>query len=183
MLKTLSGLLCVLLLISLSKNNYAAFDSPNQESALWNRFISNSNDVMISSRGLEIHYKQIPTSKIDTSALKQGNPNNELRKYLASFALISVKNPVKINTTNLLPGNYVLGLQEEKSGSGKWFFSINEATGKSLSRIEPVFEALSPAMCTHVMTLELDRKAGSNLLKIKIKMSDLSITTKDAFEL
>jgi hypothetical protein len=183
MIRTLSSVLCVLLLITISKTNYAASDSPNQESALWNRFLSNSNDVMISSRSLEIYYKQIPTSKIDTSSLKSGNPNNELRKYLANFARITVKSPIKTTSTTLSPGNYNLGFQEEKTGSGKWFFSISETNGKSVSRIEPVFEALSPAMCTHVMTLELDRKPGSNLLKIKMKLSDLSITTKDALEL
>ncbi|KAF0247191.1 MAG: hypothetical protein FD167_3409 [bacterium] len=183
MIRTISGLLCVLLLIAISKTNYAAPNLPSQESALWNRFLSNSNDVMISSRGLEIHYKQIPTSKIDTSALKLGNPNSETRKYLANFAHIVVKNPIKTNTTTLLPGNYNLGLQEERLGSGKWFFAITEVNGRSLSRIEPVFESLAPAMCAHVMTLELDRKPGSNLLKIKMKLSDLSITTKDALEL
>lgn len=183
MIKILSGLLCILLILTLSKPNNAAPDSNDQESKLWNRFLTCSNEVMISSRGLEIYYKQIPTSKINTSELKSGTPSNEVRKYLANFARIIVKNPVKTNSVTLLPGNYSLGLKEEKIGTGKWLFSLTEASGKVITHMEPVFEALSPAMSTHVVTLELDRKAGSNLLKIRVKLSDLSISTKDALEL
>lgn len=183
MIKILSGLLCILLILTLSKSNNAAPDSSDQESKLWKHFLTYSNEVMVSSRGLEIYYKQIPTSKINTSELKSGKPSNEVRKYLANFARIVVKQPVKTNSVTLFPGNYSLGLEEEKLGTGRWLFFLTESNGKLVTRMEPVFEALPPAMSTHVITLELDRKAGSNLLKIRVKLSDLSISTKDALEL
>ena len=183
MIRILSGTLCVLLILIISQTNIAALDLPDQDTKLWNRFLNTSNDVMISSLSLEVHYKQIPTSKINTSNLKSGNTPREVRKYLESFARVIVKNPVKTTSLTLSPGTYNLGLQEEKSGTGKWLFTISETNGKAITSMEPVFETLSPAMCTHVVTLELERKPGSNLLKIRVKLSDLSITTRDFIEL
>ena len=99
MIKTLSGTLCVLLILIISQTNIAAVDLPDQDTKLWNKFLNTSNDVMISSLSLEVHYKQIPTSKINTSNLKSGNTTREVRKYLENFARVIVKNPIK--TTSL----------------------------------------------------------------------------------
>jgi hypothetical protein len=139
---------------------------------------------MVASRGLELHYKQIPASKVHINALKAGIASNEIRKYLSSFARIIITSPIKTNNAVLAPGSYVLGLQEEKEGTGRWFFAVNDqASGKQLARLDPIFDTLAPAMCARVMTMELERRPGSNLLRITMKWGNLSISTKDALEL
>jgi hypothetical protein len=183
--KIVSGLLCIILIVMLGGSSGAAPNSAdNEESECLKTFLKCSNEVMISSRGLEIHYKQIPASKIQISALKAGTPSNEIRKFLSSFARITIKNPIKTSSTVLQPGNYLLGLQEEKMGSGHWFFAVVEPnSGKQLTKLDPIFESLTPTLCARVMTMELDRRPGSNLLKIKMKWGDFSVSTRDALEL
>jgi hypothetical protein len=183
--KIFNGLLCVILILTLGRSSGAAPDSAvNEETESLSTFLKCSNEVMVSSKGLEIYYKQIPAAKIQISALKVGAPSTEIRKFLSSFARLTIKNPIKTTNTTLQPGNYLLGLQEDKQGSGRWHFSVIEPnSGRSIMKMDPIFESLTPTLSARVMTMELDRRPGSNLLKIKMKWGDLSISTRDAIEL
>lgn len=183
--KIFNGLLCMLLIIALGKPSGAAPDSAvNEETECLNTFLKCSNEVMVSSKGLEIYYKQIPAAKIQISALKAGAPSIEIRKFLSNFARLTIKNPIKTTTTTLQPGNYLFGLQEDRQGSGRWFFSVIEpASGRAVIKMDPIFESLTPTLRARVMTMELDRRPGSNFLRIKMKWGDLSISTRDAIEL
>lgn len=183
--KIIYGLLCAVLLLAPGNARGAVPDkTANEEAESLKTFLKCSNDVMVSSRGLEIHYKQIPASKIQIDSLRTGTASTAIRKYLASFARIVVANPIKTNSTTIQPGSYHLGLLEERPGSGRWFFAVIDITsGKSLLRLDPVFTTLSPEACARVMTLELDRRPGSNRLKFILKWGDLSVTTREMLEL
>jgi hypothetical protein len=183
--KISSGLLCALILMALGGSSGAAPDSAaNEETKALKTFLKCSNNVMIASLGLEIHYKQIPATKIQITALRTGTPSTEIRNFLSSFARITLTNPLKTGSTTLQPGSYMFGLQEEKIGSGRWFFTVLEpASERLLLRLDPVINTLSPTMCAHVMTMEIDRKPGSNRFKIKMRWGDLSITTREALEI
>jgi hypothetical protein len=179
------GLLLVLLLIAWGGSSGAAPDSgANEESEALKTFLKCSNNVMVASLGLEIHYKQIPATKIQLASLRTGTTSTEIRNFLSSFARISLTNPLKTGSTTLQPGSYMLGLQEEKIGSGRWFFTIYEpGGGRQLLRLDPVFDTLSPTSCARVMTMDIDRRPGSNRFKIRMKWGDLSITTRDTLEI
>jgi hypothetical protein len=185
MSKISCGLLFAVLLLAMGGSSGAAPDSAaNEESETLKTFLKCSNNVMVASLGLEIHYKQIPATKIQISSLRNGNPSTEIRNYLSSFARITITNPMKINQTVVQPGNYMFGLQEEKLGSGRWFFTIQEAvSNRPMLRLDPVFDTLTPTACARVMTMEIDRRPGSNRFKIKMKWGDLSITTRDLLEI
>jgi hypothetical protein len=183
--KICKGLLFALVLMALGGSSGAAPDSAaNEESESLKTFLKCSNNVMVASLGLEIHYKQIPATKIQISALRTGTPSTEIRNYLSSFARITLTNPLKTGSVTLQPGNYMFGLQEEKVGSGHWFFAVFEpASGRQLLRLDPVFDTLSPTMCARVMTMDIERRPGSNRFKIKMKWGDLSVTTRDTLEI
>lgn len=183
--KLFGGLLCIMLFMMWGGASSAAPDSTNNEEAeCLSTFLKSSNEVMVSSLGLEVYYKPIPSSRIQVSTIRTGNSSKEIRKFLSGFARLSVKNPVKINTTTLSPGNYMLGLQEDKFGTGKWHCIIWEPkTSALVTKTEMLIESLTPTNCTRVMTMELDRKPGSNRLKIKMKWGDLSLTMRDVLEL
>jgi hypothetical protein len=185
MTKISSGLLFAILILAMGGSSGAAPDSAaNEESETLKTFLKCSNNVMVASLGLEIHYKQIPATKIQISSLLNGKPSKDIRNYLSSFARITITNPMKINQTVIQPGNYMFGLQEDKLGSGRWFFTIQEpVSSKPLLRLDPVFDKLNPTACARVMTMEIDRRPGSNRFKIKMKWGDLSITTKDLIEI
>jgi hypothetical protein len=182
--KIICGLLGVFVMLMLGGPTGANPDSgANEEADCIKTFLKCSNEVMVSSLGLEIHYKPIPASKIHIAALKAGTPSQEIRKFLTNFARLTLKTPIKSNNTLLQPGEYLLGLQEDRKG-GRWFFTVIEPlTGKTLTRLDPVFESLTPALTARVMTMELDRRPGSKQLKIKMKWGDLLITTRESLEL
>lgn len=185
MLKISSGLLCALMIGAMSSSSGAVPDSAaNEDSETLQTFLKCSNNVMVTSLGLEIHYKQIPAAQIKTSSLREGTASKEIRKYLASFARINVANPLKIGNSTLHPGNYVLGLLEERIGSGRWHFNISEPqTGRAVMRLDPVFDKLGPASCARLMTMEIDRRPGSNKFKLKMRWGDLCVTTKETLEI
>ena len=185
MLKTRTGLLCAVMIAVMGGSIEAVPDSSgNGESEALQTFLRCSNNVMVTSLGLEIHYKQVPATNIQTSSLRSGTASKEIRKFLAGFARISFTNPLKVGNSILHPGDYTLGLLEEKTGSGKWFFNVLEPeTGHTLLRLEPVFDTLGPTTCARVMTMEIDRRAGSNKFKIKMRWGDLCITTKETLEI
>ncbi|MEW6730383.1 MAG: hypothetical protein AB1489_03490 [Acidobacteriota bacterium] len=185
MLKIISGLLCAVLLMALGRSSGAApITAADEEGDALQTFLRCSNDVMVASLGLEIHYKQIPASRIQVASLRNGTSSTEIRKFLARFARLNIANPIKTSNTTLPPGQYVLGLYEEKTGSGRWFFALQESsTGRQLTRLDPVMDTLTPALCARVMTMEIDRKPGSNRFKIKMKWGDLSLTTRETLEI
>lgn len=182
MSKIIAVLLCMICLLTLSKTIVALPQAPNLDEHV-NELLKCSNEAMVVSRSVEIHYNQVPASKISTASLKNGTPSNEVRRFLSKVAKITIKTPVKAANLTIQPGNYLLGLQEEKHGTGKWFISLADNEGREITRFEPIMESLTPAICTRVMTIELERRPGSNLLKIKIKCGDLSISMKDTLEL
>jgi hypothetical protein len=184
--KIIAGLLCGFLISTLGGSSGAAPNEPAavEESGYIKRFLNCSNDVMVASLGLEIRYKQIPANRLQIASIKTGAPSSEIRNYLTSFARLTITNPLKTNNTVLPPGNYNFGLQEDRTGSGNWFFYvIDPSTGRQFARLDPVFDTLNPAMCVRVMTMEIDRKPGTKSLKIKMKWGDLSVTTRDVLEL
>jgi hypothetical protein len=185
MIKISRAVLCAIVLAALSGSSGAVPDSGgNEESQALKTFLKCSNNVMVASLGLEIHYKQIPATQIQISSLRTGTPSTNIRNYLSSFARITLSNKLKSGSTVLQPGNYMLGLQEEKPGNGRWFFAILEpGSGRQLVKLDPVFDTLAPNLCARVMTMEIDRRPGSNRFKIKMKWGDLSITTKEMLEI
>ncbi|MBL8151271.1 MAG: hypothetical protein JNN15_15215 [Blastocatellia bacterium] len=183
--KIIIGLLCTAFLLMLSGSSRALpISGTDEETENFKNFLKCSNNVMLASSGLEIHYKQLPASKIPAEALKSGTTKKDIRKYLSSFALISFRNPVKIANTTLQAGEYLFGLEESKEGTGKWFFSIYESSSrKYIMRLEPIFDTLTPANTAHVITMEINRRPGSNRFKIEVKLGSLSIATREAFEI
>ena len=185
MTKISSVLLCAILLLALGRSSGAAPDSAaNEESEALKTFLKCSNNVMVASLGLEIHYKQIPATKIQIASLRTGTPSTEIRNFLSKFAQITLTNPLKTGTAVLQPGSYTLGLHEDKVGSGRWFFTVSElASGRQLLRFDPIFDTLRPTNCARVMTMEIDRRPGSNRFKIRMRWGDMSITTREALEI